>query len=96
MDIAKTILSQIHSTDTWAQARWGVIEKLATERGLQLNCTKRIKILVDLASDDTYSVVVGRMSGRFDFKVRGEMAGVHAEQLVGVIDGLFSAAFGLV
>lgn len=94
MSTAKTILGQIHSADFWAQARWGVKEKLATDKGLQLNCNKRIKILVDLASDDTYSVQVGRMSGRFDFKVRGELAMVHAEQLVRVIDSLFSGAFG--
>lgn len=71
-------------------------EKLATENGLQLNCTKRIKILVDLASDDTYSVQVGRMSGRFDYVVKGETATVHAEQLVGAIDSLFSGAFGTI
>ncbi len=93
MQTAETILSQIQATDCWAQARWGVKQKLATDNGVQLNCTKRIKIIVSLASDDTYSVQVGRMSGRFDFNVKGEMSMVHADQLVRVIDSLFSNAF---
>lgn len=57
---------------------------------------KRIKILVDLAADDTYTVQVGRMSGRFDFKVVEDVSGIHAEQLVKVIDAAFSGAFGTV
>lgn len=102
-EIARTIIRQIHGTDFWAQARWGVKEKLAiqgeapTLGGLMLNCTKGIKIIVTLDPSDTYTVKVGRMgrgAQRFDFVVKGEASEVYADSLVRITDALFSEAFG--
>ena len=102
-EIARTILRQIHGTDFWAQARWGVKEKLAihgeapARGGLMLNCTKGIKIIVTLDPSDTYTVKVGRMgrgAKRFDFETKGEASDVYGDSLVRITDALFSEAFG--
>lgn len=94
-EIGRTILKQIHAADVWAQARWGVKDKLAMETGLMLNCTKGIKIIVTLDPSDTYTVQVGKYSRKdFAFKPAGEAAGIYVDNLVHVIDSLFSKAFG--
>lgn len=95
--IGQTILDQINASDFWARARWGVKEKLAITNGLQMNCTKGIKIIVTLDPSDTYTVKVGRMgrgAARFDFVVKGEASDVYVDSLVQITDSLFSAAFG--
>lgn len=85
--VAETIIHQINRTDFWARARWGVKQILSTSDGVQFNCTKRIKILVKLdAATDTYSIEIGRMSGRFDYTIKAETSMVFADQLVMVID----------
>lgn len=101
--IGQTILEQINASDFWARARWGVKQMLTLGAdadhlgGLMLNCTKGIKIIVTLDPSDTYIVQVGRMgrgAQRFDFVVKGEASDVYADNLVAIIDGLFSKAFG--
>ena len=94
LNIAQTILDQINASDFWARARWGVKQSLATETGLQMNCTKGIKIIVTLDPSDTYSIQVGRLVRKFDWSVKGEAEGIDADNLTRMIDGLFSKAFG--
>lgn len=92
--VADTIFAQIVGTDPWARARWGVKQPLAVEHGLQLNCTKNIKIVIKLV-DDTYHIEVGRYYPRnFSYKAHAARTGVYAEDLVRNIDSLFSASFG--
>jgi hypothetical protein len=99
-EMSRTIIAQISDLDFWARARWGVKEMILLAGredatvGVQFNCTKRIKIIVKLDADDTYSIEIGRLVGRFDYTKRAERDGVYAEQLVKVIDAEFSRAFG--
>jgi hypothetical protein len=98
-EIASTIIEQINRSDRWARARWGVKEALALgpdTRGVQFNCTKRIKIIIKLDADDTYSIEIGRLVGRFDYAKRYEISTVYAGELAIVIDRAFSGAFGRV
>ena len=96
IQIAETILGQINTLDFWARARWGWKQSLALGAeapGVMLNCTKGIKIIIKLDPSDTYSIEIGRIRG-MNYSKKGEAADVYAEDLVRIIDGLFSAAFG--
>lgn len=96
-EIAQTIINQINALDFWARARWGWKESLALGPdtvGVQFNCTKRIKIRIVLDSSDTYSIEIGRLKGRFDYVKHAELSDIYAEDLVRIIDGEFSRAFG--
>ena len=91
--IATTILSQINSADSWARARWGVRLILTAERSLHLVCGRGVKVIVELAADDTYTITVGRSGKTRDYtptwKVKGApVAGAYAEDLVRVIDSI--------
>jgi hypothetical protein len=94
MEIASEILRQVNALDFWARARWGVKEKIATTRGLRFNCNKRIRISIVLDASDTYSIEIGRLKGKFSYVKHAELSDVYAEDLVRIIDGEFSKAFG--
>lgn len=105
MEVAKTILAQINGLDFWARARWGVKQALALgsagaaglagldKPGIQFNCNKGIKIRIILDRSDTYSIEIGRLRG-MNYSKKDEASDVYAEDLVRIIDGMFSKAFG--
>jgi hypothetical protein len=96
-EIARTIIQQINALDFWARARWGWKESLALGPdtvGVQFNCNKKIKIRIVLDASDTYSIEIGRLKGRFDYVKHVELSDIYAEDLVRIIDGAFSQAFG--
>jgi hypothetical protein len=89
-EIAKTILTQIHTLDKWAFGAWGAREfiTLSNPPGLQfrVNGAKfQGKVIITLNGKDLYDIQFG-LSVKATFIIKHKEHDIYAEDLVRIID----------
>jgi hypothetical protein len=99
LDIAKTIISQIHSgrvdrnSGTQLMMCWGFRKPNVVEQGVEFNVSGLkyrgiVRVVLDFGTD-TYSVILGKYNKKVgEFVVKSKIDGVYCDQLTEIIDGI--------
>lgn len=79
--------------DSWRMARLGARDLMRDEQAgyiqFDVRITKKLRVVVKLAGDDTYSVEIGRMRMRtLEYQVLEQERGIYADQLGATVERL--------
>lgn len=88
---ALTAFRQINWGDSYRMARLGARDRCYSEVDgyiqFDVKLTRKLRVIVKLAGDDTYSVEIGRIR-KMDYVVIEQAHGVHCDQLGRVVEDL--------
>ena len=88
--IGETILKQIKALDKWALASWGAKNFMTFDKGIQFDVRGskfkgRVLIHYDRGSD-TYTIEMGKVTRKLDWKQTAWIENVFAGDLVNILD----------
>lgn len=87
---ARIAYKHLNHGDSWRMARLGARDLMRDERAgylqFDVRITRKLRVVVKLAMDDTYSVELGRMRrprgvALAEYEVLEQLRGIHADQL---------------